>query len=223
MIANKHSTEVPISTSNSSRIKSFYYFLHNFEIWGSFNNSFFKGLVERRQTALLSLIRLTNYLVYEIKEFKNKHQNYDKYVSEVLWNIFKILIYFDLVKTLLLKKKDFNSIDHSDKNIKNYSSLVSNNFQKEKNSSIGKDFNQVEKIIKLNMSNIQEEDKESSYNLMSLNHKEEVFVKRRRSSNSVRKIEEIKESISLCRNPTASIFSNDTINDIQLEASRSKN
>jgi len=131
--ANSSTTqEIPVTSSEFSRIQSFYLFLNNFEIWGSFNNSSFKGLLDRRQEAILSLNHLIATLVFEIREFKSKHVNYGSYVNEVLANIIRIIIFFDLVKTILLKKKDYNSIDSSDKQLPNYSSTISKRSHKDK-------------------------------------------------------------------------------------------
>lgn len=84
------------------------------------------------------------------------------------------------------------------------------------NFSIDQEFDRVEKLLKENLPHIQEEEKESSYNLISVAEMKEETKK----INSERKPE---HHNSPCRNPTASIFSKDTFNDFTSESSKSKN
>lgn len=96
--------------------KSCLLYFWNFEIWGSYKKSERKTLCGRREVALNELNNLTNRLVIAIKEFQLNNTNYEKYVSSIIMNISKVLLYFDILRTTLSKKKqELTVMDYSDK------------------------------------------------------------------------------------------------------------
>lgn len=82
---------------------------------------------------------------------------------------------------------------------------------RDKNMSIDQEF---EKIMKHNLSDIQEEEKESSYNLVGLNPDRDQFEKKRSSTT----VKEPVPSISPFRDPLT--FSKETIDNQQAEATK---
>lgn len=207
-------TKIP---KQNQKEKSCLYYLLNFEIWGSYKEWGTKDLPSRRNTALGNLTHLTTIMIYDIKEFKLNHLQYSKYVSQILLWLTKCLAYYDIIKTILTKKKvDNESLDGSEKRI-----VINNHFplpkETTKIASIDYNGNDNDPDTNLNLAKIYEEEKDSSYNIMS--EKSKGIVKSRwNSSRPNPKTDDIQRP----RNVTSSIFSRDTTVEASDEVSKSK-
>lgn len=174
------------------------------------------NLLLRREAALNNLSSLLSTLVHDIKEFKNKNTTYDPYVTKIIVQLCKILIYYDIVRNTLIKKRnEASSIGESEKNLVHHFGFSKKNTVN-KNMSIDCESDQHRKI-KPAMNQIEEEEKDSSFDWANRDDPEKG-VARSTSSRS----KKLFSSATPSRHPTASIFSRETWFEPNSVATKSK-
>lgn len=124
-------------------------------------------LLARRQTALEELNLLCVTLLFQIKEFQNHNSNYGSRIVEILTKLIKLLIYYDVVRSILMKKKQEGTLLVGRDQVAVQG--VENNSQsplKIEKHSINSDPDHSSDKNCFGLNNIEEEEKESSYSLM---------------------------------------------------------
>lgn len=95
-------------------------FFQNFEIWGSFNEAERQDIEGRRENTLFKLNKFTSMIVIIIEEFLSSNSNYGSYVNKIIQDLLKVVIYFEILRTTMVKKKS-SSITHGPNEVQNES------------------------------------------------------------------------------------------------------
>lgn len=124
-------------------------------------------LLSRRQAALEELNLLWVTLLFHIKEFQNHNSNYGPRIIEILTRLIRLTIHYDVVRSILNKKKQEGMIlVGQDQVIIHDVAQNSQSPLKPEKLSINSDPDHTNDKNWLNLNNIEEEEKESSYNIM---------------------------------------------------------
>jgi hypothetical protein len=130
-----------------------------------------------------------------------------------------VVLHLDIVKNMLVQKKQTNGpIENGSTILPAYNSALSKRSQKDNKLSLDLDRQRPNLMVKANLCNIKEEEKESSFNILTLNDIEKGNQPVTGSKSDRNRIKRNSPS----RNLTTSIFSKDTTFETRKETTSSK-
>jgi hypothetical protein len=130
-----------------------------------------------------------------------------------------VVLHLDIVKNMLVQKKQTNGpIENGSTILPAYNSALSKRSQKDNKLSLDLDRQRPNLMVKANLCNIKEEEKESSFNILTLNDIEKGNQQVTGSKSDRNRIKRNSPS----RNLTTSIFSKDTTFETRKETTSSK-